>query len=272
MPLTLTWSGSTSLPVEASGLDPEAFAALDATAAAKRPIPIGNAVGEIGDVFRVGGDGGDGSLVFEGDLRHVRGLGQGMKSGSVVVRGPVGPRLGAEMSGGRIDVEGDVGGWAGAEMRGGELRIRGRAGDALGAAFPGSRLGMREGVILVEGSAGADVGLGMRRGLIAVGGDVGDGFGRAMIAGTLFACAGTGRRIGAGMKRGTVVLATPARHELLPTFARAGRFRPPFLALYLKRLRAWGFPVPETASAGPWERYNGDLVEGGQGEILVAAG
>lgn len=261
-----------SLPVEATGLSPENLALLDASAAARLMLPVGNTTAEVGDLFQVVGDGHDERVVFEGDLSHVRGLGQGMKSGSILVRGPVGPRLGAEMVGGRIEAEGDVAGWAGAEMRGGSLRIRGTAGEGLGAAFPGSRSGMREGIILVEGSVGPDAGLAMRRGLIAINGEAGDGLGRAMIAGSIFAFGNSGRRTGAGMKRGTIVLLKRPHTDLLPTFARAGTYQPVFLGLYLGRLRHWGFPVPETAFAGPWERYNGDLVEQGQGEILVRAG
>ena len=157
-------------------------------------------------------------------------------------------------------------------MRGGFIKIRGSAGAYLGAAYPGSRLGMREGVILVEGSAGDEVGSLMRRGLIAVRGAVGAGLGRGMIAGTILALGDAGRRLGAGMKRGTLVvpgLSQPPEDVLLPTFARAGRFRAPFLAVYYRQLAEWGFAVPGAVSSGLLERYNGDLIVGGQGEILA---
>ena len=74
------------------------------------------------------------------------------------------------------------------------------------------------------------------------------------------------------MKRGTLVffgLPDPQNPPLLPTFVPAGRHRPPFLTLYLRRFREWGFPIPPSAFSCPVERYNGDLVEHGQGEILV---
>ncbi len=266
MPLTLTWLGSTSFPVEAVGLRPDDLSQVEF---AKQTIPVGNASAEVGELFRVSGEGGDGRLVLEGDLSHLRGLGQALASGSITVRGPVGPRLGAEMTGGTIDVEGNVGGWAGAEMRGGVIRIRGNAGEGLGAAFPGSRVGMRDGVILVDGSSGDDAGLAMRRGLIAVSGASGKGLGRGMIAGSIFACGPVGTFPGASMKRGTIVLMEGTEASLLPTFAPVGPVRPPFLAVYLKTLHRWGFRLPETAFSVPWERYNGDLVETGQGEILV---
>jgi formylmethanofuran dehydrogenase subunit C len=133
---------------------------------------------------------------------------------------------------------------------------------------------MREGVILVEGSVGDDVGLAMRRGLIAITGAAGDGLGRAMIAGSIFTFGTVGHLAGAGMKRGTLALfglPDPSNPDLLPTFAPSGRSRPPFVTLYLRRLRQWGFPVPEPAFSGMLERYNGDLVERGQGEVLIGS-
>ena len=272
MPLTLKWRDATSLPVEATGLNPEALASLAARDVARSTVPVGNTMALVGDLFELSGDSTDGRLVFEGNLSRVRGLGQGMSSGTISIHGPAGPRLGAEMSGGRIDVHGDVAGWAGAEMRGGVLHVHGNAAEGLGAAFPGSPIGMREGIIFVDGQVGPDAGLAMRRGLIAIAGSTGDGLGRAMVAGSIFAFGTPGRRIGAGMKRGTILLADRERVELLPTFARAGRFQPPFVALYLRRLRHWGFAVPEAAFTSAWERYNGDLVGHGQGEVLVRAG
>ena len=272
MPLILTWKGPIGRPVDGDDLRPETLAG-PAAAIARRRVPAGNSSVELGEVFRIEGDGGDGHLIFEGDLRPVRGLASGMASGRVEVRGDVGPRLGSGMSGGSIEVEGSAGIWAGAEMRGGLLRIRGDAGDLLGAALPGSRLGMRDGVILVDGAAGDDVGLALRRGLIAVRGRLGEGAGRGMIAGSVFGFGRAGRGVGSGMKRGTVALfgvEDPDDFELSPTFEPSGGFRPHVLSIYLKQLEALGFEVPESAYTAPIRRYNGDRLERGKGEVLVA--
>ena len=273
MPLTLTWNGPIGRPVDGDGLRPETLAGRPVEVARLR-VPAGNGSVELGELFRVEGDGGDGHLIFEGDLRPIRGLAGGMASGRVEVRGDVGPRLGSGMFGGSIEVEGSAGAWAGAEMRGGSIRIRGNAGDFVGSALPGSRLGMREGIILVDGGAGDDVGLAMRRGLIAVGGPLGEGAGRGMIAGSVFGFGAVGRGLGAGMKRGTIALFgvdDPDGPELLPTFEPSGTFRPHVLSIYLRRLLALGFPVPEAAFTAPIRRYNGDRIERGQGEVLVAS-
>ncbi|WP_422925296.1 formylmethanofuran dehydrogenase subunit C [Singulisphaera sp. PoT] len=273
MPLTLRWRATTRLTIDATGLVPENLAGLSSSEISSLALPIGNGKAEIGELFVVEGDLADGHLVLEGDLQNVRRIGRKMASGTLTVKGDVGTEAGAEMTGGMLTIAGNVGHWAGAEMRGGLIRIKGNAGDYLGSAFPGSRLGMRDGVILVEGDAGVDVGHIMRRGMIAVGGRSGDGLGRGMVAGSIFTFGEVGRRLGAGMKRGTLALfgaGTKIEESLLPTFVPSGHLRPPFLNLYLKRLMEWGFPVPEATFSGRLQRYNGDLVEGGQGEILAA--
>jgi formylmethanofuran dehydrogenase subunit C len=267
MPLMLQWRDATRLPVEAQTLRPDAD---NLTSTSK--LPVGNDTAEVGDLFQPEGDGADGHLVLEGDLRSLRGVGQGMASGRLTIRGDVGPGLGMQMSGGLIEVEGTVGDWAGAEMRGGRLLVRGSAGRFLGSALPGSRIGMRDGVILVDGSVGHDAGLAMRRGLLAVSGSVGDDLGHGLVAGSIVAFGAVGARVGAGMKRGTLALfglADPTAPGLPPGFVATGRYRPPVLTIYLRQLAAWGFPVPASAFTGEPERYNGDLVVKGQGEALV---
>jgi len=272
MSLTLTWRAATTIPVDGSALRPEMFLGSLADQVSRTKLAMGNTTVELGELFRVQGTCGDERLTVEGDLDHVHGLGREMSRGHLHVRGDAGPQLGAEMMAGTIDVDGSVGDWAGAEMRGGLITIRGNTGSFLGAAYPGSRLGMRDGAILVEGSAGDDAGLQMRRGLIAIRGSTGAGVGRSMIAGTVIVLGSAGRRIGAGMKRGTLVLPAlprPPEELLLPTFARAGRFRAPFLTLYFQQLKAWGFSVPQAVSSACLDRYNGDMVVGGRGEILA---
>jgi len=274
MALTLRWQEQTELIVDASELDPGALAGFSAAEVAKRKLPVGNGETEVGELFALEGNLADSHLVLEGDLRKVRRIGQGMASGVLTVQGDVGTEAGSEMTGGTLTIQGNAGAWAGAEMRGGFLRIQGNAGDFVGAAYPGSRLGMKDGVILVAGDVGEDVGLVMRRGLIAIGGRSGGGLGRGMIAGSIFAFGAVGKRLGAGMKRGTLALfgGGESLHQgLLPTFAPSGRLRPPFLNLYLRRLQDWGVPVPQATFSGTIQRYNGDLVEGGQGEILAGS-
>ncbi|WP_165063888.1 formylmethanofuran dehydrogenase subunit C [Paludisphaera rhizosphaerae] len=272
MPLKLRWRASTGLPVDGSPLKPETFRGRTSTDAARIALRVGNTTVELGDLFELEGDPGDDRLVVEGDLSNVSAIGRGMSGGTLSVRGDVGYRFAAEMSGGLAELDGACRDWAGAEMSGGVLRIRGRVGDGLGAAYPGSRRGMREGLILVEGDAGRDVGLMMRRGVIAVRGRVGGGLGRSMIAGTIFACGQVGESPGFGMKRGTLVLLgveTSAASLVPPTFVSAGGFAFPYLVAYQTYLAEHGFDLPSSMSSASFDRYNGDLAIGGQGEILT---
>ena len=265
--LRLTYTGTTSIPVEAEVIRPDNLAGKSCAEIAALPVQHGNAAVALGEFFRVEGSADDGDIRLEGDCRRVKLLGANMTGGSLTIHGDAGMHLGAEMTGGEIHVHGSVGDWAGAEMRGGKIHVHGSAGHLVGAAYRGSRYGMRGGTILVDGTAGHEVGVGMRRGLVAVGG-AGDFVGASLIAGTVFVFGPAGLRAGAGMKRGTVAFFGPAP-EILGTFRQGCAYEPVWVALYLKRLREWGYPGVEAHGNARWRRYCGDLVSLGKGEILV---
>jgi len=130
---------------------------------------------------------------------------------------------------------------------------------------------MRGGTILVRGRVGNEVGCAMRRGLIVVGGDTGDFTGVMALAGSIFVFGKLGVRAGASMKRGTIVTYQQGDGPppLLPTFKYDCDYRPAWIAVYLRELRALGFAPPDGAPAGRYRRYSGDLTELGKGEILV---
>ena len=93
-----------------------------------------------------------------------------------------------------------------------------------------------------------------------------------MIAGTILLFGEPGIRPGPGMKRGTIVLFdTENAPSVLPTFRSASRFQPTFLRFYLLELKAMGFPVPDGVLDAEFDRYCGDFLELGKGEILVRA-
>lgn len=271
MPLTIAWSATVPAPVDAEILRPDRLAGLDQASVARLPLPVGNQKVPLGDLARLSGSAEDGRVVIEGDLRSLHDLGAGMTVGVLSVRGDVGARLGVNLQGGMIDCQGNAGPWAGAGMSGGMLRVRGRAGRHAGAALPGARAGMRGGVLIVEDSAGDDIGTAMRRGLIVLLKDAGERLGRRMIAGSLFVFGRLSGPPGEGMKRGTIALFGP-RPTLPLGFPLACQDRPPFLSLTLRELRARGVAVPPSASTPPLvSRHRGDLLEGGQGEILLVS-
>jgi formylmethanofuran dehydrogenase subunit C len=266
MPLTLSLREQPAVPLEAEGLSPDRLAGLRRAEVEALTVWHGNRRAQLADFFAVSGE-GDEELRVEGDLRRVKFVGAGMTAGRLTVAGDAGMHTGAEMRGGELVVEGDVGDFAGTSMRGGRLVVRGSAGHQLGGALPGERAGMRGGEILVRCDAGDQVGAGLRRGLIAVAGRVGDAAGLRMLAGTVVALGRVGTAPGAGMRRGTIVAMSEV--TLLPTFAFACSYRPPFLRIYLRHLRGLGLPLADEQVEGRYARWSGDGLELRRGEILI---
>jgi len=265
--LHLRYRGTTTIPIEAECLTPNNLVGKTTNEIASLLVQYGNSLAPLGDFFSIEGYSSNKEIVIDGDCGRVKRIGAGMASGRIIVRGDVGMHLGAEMTGGEIHGHGRAADWVGAEMRGGRIHVHCDAGSLVGAAYRGASIGMRGGVILIEGRAGNEVGARMRRGLIAVGGDVGDFVGVGMIAGGVFVFGRAGLRPGAGMKRGTLAFGGDLP-GLLPSFRYDCDYRPMFLSLYFRQLRAWNFPIHDRLFKGSWHRYSGDLIEMGKGEIL----
>ncbi len=271
MPLTLTVRTPSSIPLEVDSVRLEIVRSQSLADVARTLVWRGNRQVELGEFFDIAGSAQDDeALVWRGDCSRVKLIGTHLASGSIRVEGDAGMHLGAEMKGGDILVEGNAGDWVGAEMHGGKIRVQGNAGHLIGAVYRGGRKGMTEGEILIHGNAGNEVGVCMRRGLIAIGGRAGDAAGAGMIAGTIFVFGEAGIRNGAGMKRGTIGLfGTEVVPEILPTFRYACTYRPTFLRVYLRYLQQRDFPVPAECLNGAYQRFCGDLLELGKGEIFT---
>ena len=271
MPLDLTYTAETPIPVEIEGFTPNAVGGM--TLAEIRQITIfhGNQKVPLGEMFQVEGDPSDLRWNLHGNLSGVHWIGAHMTEGAIHVHGPAGRHLGSEMSGGTITVDGDAGDWVGGEMQGGLIQVHGRAGHLVGAAYRGSRVGMRGGTILIDGDAGNEVGHTMRRGWITIGGDCQDMVAFNMLAGTVCVFGQCGIRPGAGMRRGTLGLFGTARPELLPTFRYACRYHPLVLRLMWKRLTKLGMQTDHQVISSELELYQGDLLDGGRGEVLLRA-
>jgi formylmethanofuran dehydrogenase subunit C len=263
--LTLTLREAPVAPVLAEAVGPDRLAGLSRAEIEQLEVWHGNRRAALGELFAVSGAGDD--VRVEGDLARVAGIGTGMTGGRLTLVGRTGPHVGAGMRDGEIVVEGDAGDWAGAEMRGGRLVVRGSAGRRLGGAYVGASAGMRGGEIVVHGDAGEEAGAGLRRGLIAVAGRAGPAAGLSALAGTIVAFGALDAHPGAGMRRASIVAMTTA--SLLPTYARACTYRPPFLRLCLRRLRALGLPVTDEQIEGRYTRWSGDGLELRRGEILI---
>jgi formylmethanofuran dehydrogenase subunit C len=264
--LTLTLRDEPTVPLETEGLSPDRLATRRRGEVEALAVWHGNQRAQVGDFFAVSGSAGE-ELRVEGDLRRVKFLGAGMTAGRMTIVGDAGMHTGAGMRGGELVVAGAVGDFAGVGMRGGRLVVEGSAGHHLGGHQPGERAGMRGGEVLVFGDAKEQVGAGLRRGLIAVAGRVGDAAGLRMLAGTIVALGGFGARPGAAMRRGTIVAMSHV--TLLPTFGFACSYRPPFLRLYLRHLRALGLPLTDEQIEGRYARWCGDGLELRRGEVLM---
>lgn len=271
MSLRFTLKKNTSIPLEVEGITPDVTLGKSLAEIEKLELFEGNVKTSLAEFFTVSGDPADQVHEWEGDLAGVHWIGAKMTAGRVLVMGNAGRHVGSEMRGGEIHVRGDAGDWVGGEMHGGLIHVRGKAGHLVGAAYRGSAKGMTKGTILIGGDAGNEIGHSLRRGLIAIGGNIGDLAGINMIAGSIFVFGTSGIRHGAGMKRGTIAFLGPEAPPLLPTFRRACRYRPEMLPLIYRQLRKHDFAVPEELFASSYDLFNGDLIAGGRGEILIRA-
>lgn len=271
MPLHLTNLADDAIPIEFAGLTPVGLSSLSLDEIRRLPIRRGNRETRLGELFQVDGDPADGEWLLAGNCRNIHGLGSNLASGSIVVDGPIGGRVGFAMRDGRIVIKGDAGDWLGAEMRGGAIRVQGSAGSHVGAATPGAKRGMAGGTILIDGDAGDEVGAQMRRGLIAVAGSVGANLGFRMLAGTILVFGGCNGAPGKAMRRGTIGVFGSSRPTLLPTFKSGYRGPLPMLRLLESQLVAESFAVellPRLATA--IELYHGDFLQLGRGELLLS--
>jgi len=265
--ITLHLKEPTTIPIEAYSITPDLLLERDDSDIKKLPAYYGRRKVTIGDLFSVEGERSE-SIVVQGGLGHVKKIGMGMSRGRIIVKGDVGPHLGAYMQGGEIIVKGNAGDWAGANMEGGRVWIDGNAAHHVGAAYPGDKKGVNRGVIIIEGNAGSELGVAMRRGVIAVFGNTGDFTGAGMIAGTILVFGHLGKRAGAGMKRGSIA-AFGTYDPLLPTYRFESIFQPVYIRFLIKRLRECGVPIPAKTEEQLFRRYSGDINMLGKGEILI---
>jgi formylmethanofuran dehydrogenase subunit C len=271
MTLLLKTDYQESIPLEVEGITPDLIRGKSLADIERLPIFHGNRQVKLADFFTVSGDPNDAQLHWAGNLASVHWIGAGMTCGAVVIEGSAGRHIGSRMQGGCIEVRGDVSDWVGAEMLGGLIQVHGNAAHLVGAAYRGSARGMTGGTILVHGNAGNEIGHTMRRGFIAVGGSIGDLAGMNMLAGSLFVFGDCGIRHGAGMRRGTLALLGNHRFAPLPTFRRACRGTLQILRLIDTSLRRHAFPCALQLGELVIDLYNGDLLEGGRGELLLPA-
>ena len=274
MALTLNQQVENKFPIEANGILPELLLGKTTDQIKSLLVPCGNKMVELGELFSVSGSVDQTkTVIFEGSLSNVNGIGMGMALGVIQIFGDAGNRIGVTMSGGEIRSTADVGNHLGSEMTGGVIVVEGDAGDSVGSVLPGSKIGVNRGTILVRGSVGKGAGESMRRGLLVVGGDAGDLLGWSMRAGSLVVFGTAGADVGAEMKRGTIVLGGGFSHSLSSSFRPGGNFRMPAISLianWLKRSHP-DFDLDVSRLDTNFNLFHGDFLHGGRGEILIPA-
>ncbi len=194
-----------------------------------------------------------------------------MSSGTVHVEGNAGRHVGSEMAGGEIHVSGDAGDWVGGEMHGGLIHVHGRAGHLIGAAYRGSRRGMTGGTILIDGDVGNEIGHTMRRGLLAVG-----GMPAIWSASTCWQaqswCSGRQESVtGQACIAGRSDCCRQSGPTCYPAFVMRAAISRRCWRMLWRQLGKLGFAVPDELLTRDLDLYNGDLIEGGRGEMLLRA-
>ncbi|MEM9365354.1 MAG: formylmethanofuran dehydrogenase subunit C [Planctomycetota bacterium] len=213
---------------------------------------------QLGDLFELTSfhaDAVERTLVIEGDLSHIDGIGTEHAAGTVIVHGNVGHRLGACMSGGRILVHGD-------------------AGDHVGGCYQSRGVGMRGGIIEVAGDVGSKAGCRMRRGQLWIGGNAGDGLAALQVAGSIVVAGEALGTLGTGMRRGTVLLGQAID---LANGMSQGFTTEPFRQVFAASLGRWCQTATMQSLTKRLSRENFlgfrcDVRVGGQGEIWMPAG
>lgn len=274
MPLVLSPQAAAHGPlsIDLDGIVPDRLTNLPAADIARLTVTADGRRTCVGELFRIEGDAADGVIECRGDFSRIHRVGAAMRTGAIVVAGPVGRHAGAGLAGGSLTVQGDAGDWLAAGMTGGTVLVTGRAGDNAAAALPGDRHGMRGGVVVIRGDCGCLAGARMRRGLLGIGGSCGEAAAFELRAGTVVVGGAVGRGSGMGMCRGSLI-AVSSRPPIPATFAKGSAWSPAFLPLLGERLARAGLPLADRGRlGGPWQQWHGDLLAGGRGEIFHPAG
>ena len=81
MPLILTYTARTPIPIELDGVTPDRLAAFADTEIPKLTVFEGNRKVALGELFTISGDATDQQLIIQGDLSGVHWIGAGMRAG-----------------------------------------------------------------------------------------------------------------------------------------------------------------------------------------------
>ncbi len=244
-------------PIHAECINPDVLKGQSVKNIAALTVWEGNRKKKLGDLFKIEENSAELSdIIINGDVTEVRRVGQGMKSGEIVINGNAGMHLGEKMAGGKITINGNASGWTGSSMKKGLIEIHGDASDYLASPYRGSTDGMRGGTIIVDGNVGSDSGCYLRGGTIIINGTAGPFLGFHMSKGVIYLAKDAESRLGASMTGGKIVVSGVV-NELMPTFTVDG-------------IKGKVKITDNFKAEGSFYVFLGDLAEHGTGKLFVS--
>jgi len=269
MRVTLDFHVETTLPVDVGGLLPSKVLSLSSKEIERLHVRIGNTRLALRNCCHITCEADVANeLVLAGNTRRLDNIGSKMDGGRLTVQGDAGRCAGVEMFGGELVISGNAVDYLGAGLQNGLIRVAGNVGDYCGACLPGHKEGMTGGMIFVAGDARHEAGAAMRRGLLVIGGNSGDYTAVNLRAGTVIVLGVCGRNAGLGMRRGSLVVGK-LQGPQLAGFSPTGPADIEWLRLYGNKLSEWSMPLPKGWLESNWQRFSGDRLSLGKGEVLV---
>jgi formylmethanofuran dehydrogenase subunit C len=256
--ITITPKRVFDVPIQAACISVDVLAGKTVKEIAAMSITEGKETITMGDAFDIKEDKKveTPAITLNGDFSRVKRIGQGMKTGEIVINGDAGMHTGEKLSGGKIIVNGNVGGWSGSEMKKGLLEVHGDAGDYLASPYRGTSTGMKGGLITVDGNVGTDVATWMQGGTIKIKGSAGRFLGYHMSDGTIYVEKGCDIRAGACMTGGKIII-NGTMELMMPTFT-------------IDSVKPKVKVDAEQTAQGPFYVFLGDMAEHGTGKIFAS--
>ncbi|MCL2134692.1 MAG: formylmethanofuran dehydrogenase subunit C [Candidatus Bathyarchaeota archaeon] len=255
--ITLTPKRIFDVPIQAACISVDVFTGKSVEEIKNLLITEGKETITLGDAFNVIEDSTIEmpTVVLTGDFSKVKRVGQGMKTGEIIINGDAGMHTGEKLAGGKIVINGNSGGWTGCEMKKGLIEIHGNSGDYTASTYRGTSTGMKGGLIIIDGDVGTNVGCYLQGGTIKIKGSAGRYLGYHMSDGTIYVEKDCASRAGAFMIGGKIIV-NGVMELMMPTFTIDG-IKPKV-------------KIDANQNAqGPFYVFLGDLAEHGTGKIFV---
>jgi len=256
--ITITPKRKFEVPIQAACINVDVFAGKSLEEIKKLAITEGKENLTLDDAFDIVEDKNveAPNITLTGDFSKVKRIGQGMKTGEIVINGNAGMHTGERLAGGKIVVNGNSDGWTGSEMRKGLIEIHGDAGDYTASPFRGTDTGgMKGGLITVDGNVGSNVGCYLRGGTIKIKGSAGRFLGHRMSDGTIYVEKDCASRAGPFMIGGKIII-NGTVELVMPTFT-------------IDSIKPKVKVDANLTATGPFYVFLGDIAERGTGKLFA---